>query len=82
MNHPDIMTALGDIVRDVLDDPEFEVTPETSAEDHADWDSFSHVSIIVAIEMRFGIKFQTAEIESVSTVGELADLIARKYAAV
>ena len=78
MNLPDINTMLGDTIRDVLDDPDFVITPETSAKDHADWDSFSHVSIIVAVEMRFGIKFKTAEIESACTVGDFADLIARK----
>lgn len=78
MDNPDIDAALADIIRDVLDDPDFEVTPETTAADHVDWDSFSHVSIIVGVEMRFGIKFQTAEIESTRTVGEFADLIARK----
>jgi acyl carrier protein len=78
MDVPGINAALGDIIRDVLDDPDFEVTPQTSANDHVDWDSFNHVSIIVAVEMRFGIKFRTAEIESACTVGEFADLIARK----
>jgi acyl carrier protein len=29
--------------------------------------------------MRFGIKFRTAEIESARTVGDVADLTARKY---
>lgn len=78
MTRPDIYAAIGDIIREVLDDPDFEVTPETSAKDHDLWDSFSHINIVVATEMRFGVKFQTAEIERLCTVGEFADLIARK----
>jgi acyl carrier protein len=78
MDVPDIHASLAEIIRDVLDDPDFEVTAETSAADHSDWDSFSHISIIVAVEMRFGIKFQTAEIESACNVGDFAALIARK----
>ena len=34
-----------------------------------------------AIEARFGVKFQTAELESMQTVGHLADLIQSKLAA-
>ena len=78
MELADVNAALAEIIRDVLDDPELEITPETSASDHPDWDSFSHVNIIVAVEMRFGTKFQTAEIESVRNVGELASLVMRK----
>ena len=78
MDRPDVMNALQEIIRDVLDDETFDVTPETSAKDHEEWDSFNNVNIIVAIEMKFGIKFQTAEIESAASVGDLADIVARK----
>ena len=37
-----------------------------------DWDSFAYVNFIVAVEMRFGIRFGVAEIESFVTVGESA----------
>jgi acyl carrier protein len=46
-----------------------------------EWDSFNHINLIVAIESRFKIKFQTAELEQLHTVGHLADLIAKKLAA-
>jgi acyl carrier protein len=49
-----------------------------SAKDVPEWDSFNHINIIVAAEQRFGVKFRTAEIEALRTVGEFADLIARK----
>jgi acyl carrier protein len=78
MDHPDIHAALVEIIRDVLDDPDFEITPETSARDHAEWSSFTHINIVVAVEIRFGIKFQTGEIESLHNVGDFAALIARK----
>lgn len=78
MDHLQVNDTLADIIRETLDDPDFEVTPETSANDHDDWDSFSHVNIIVAVEMRFGIKFQTAEIESIKNVGDFTALIERK----
>lgn len=78
MSYHEIHAALVEIIREVLDDPDFEVTPETSAQDHPEWDSFNHINMIVAAEMRFGVKFQASEIEGLRSVGEFAELIARK----
>ena len=46
---------------------------KTTAEDIAEWDSFNHINIIVAVEAHFGIKFQTAETEELKNVGHLVD---------
>lgn len=78
MIHSDLYQALTEIFREVFDDPELKATPELSAEDVAEWDSFNHINIVVAAEQRFGVKFRAAEIESLRNVGEFVDLIARK----
>lgn len=78
MNERDVYQALNEIFREVFDDPSMEVTPELSANDVAEWDSFNHINIIVASEQRFGVKFHTSEIESLRNVGEFAELITRK----
>ena len=77
----DIYPALTEIFRDVLDDPAFVITPQTSANDHPEWDSFNHINIIVATEMRFGVKFRTVEIDASRNVGDFARLIEGKRAA-
>lgn len=79
MEHQHIHAELAEIIRDVFDDPDFEITPETSAKDHPEWDSFNQINIIVAAEMRFGVKFQVSEIEDLRNVGDFAELIARKH---
>lgn len=78
MSQSDIYATLNDIFHDVFDDPALTVTSEMSAKDVPEWDSFNHINIIVAAEQRFGVKFRTAEIEALRTVGEFANLIARK----
>lgn len=78
MSQKDIYQTLTEIFRDVFDDPEMQVTPEMSAADVAEWDSFNHINIIVASEQRFGVKFHTSEIESLRNVGEFVELIDRK----
>ena len=55
--------------------------PGLTATDIPEWDSFNHINLIVAVEARFRIKFQTAELESMQTVGHLADLVRTKLAA-
>ncbi len=78
MTKEEIMMALTDIFRDVFDDPSLTLTRETTADDVEAWDSYNHINLVVATEMRFGIKFQTAEIEALKNVGGFVDLIAGK----
>ena len=78
MIHTDIYQALNGIFRDVFDDPNLQVTPEMSAKDIPEWDSFNHINILVAAEIHFGIKFRTSEIGALKNVGDFANLIAQK----
>ncbi|MBS7457369.1 acyl carrier protein [Coralloluteibacterium stylophorae] len=80
MTHAEIMRTLEDIFRDVLDDDAIELTRATQAGDIDGWDSQAHVSLIVAAEMRFGVRFRTAELDGLHDVGAFADLIHQKLA--
>jgi acyl carrier protein len=73
-----IYAELTRIFHDVLDREDLELQPELTARDVPGWDSFAHVNIIVATEMRFGVKFMTAELERLCNVGEFARMIAAK----
>ena len=74
----DILAALTPIFREVLDREDLELRPELSARDIPEWDSFAHVNITVAAELRFGVKFMTAELERLCNIGDFARLIAAK----
>lgn len=78
MDKEKIYSALTEILQEVFDDPKIVATPSLSANDVPEWDSFNHINIVVASEMRFGIKFKTAEIESLKNVGDFVELIASK----
>jgi acyl carrier protein len=78
MNEQEILSGLQDILQDVLDDPTFQVTPETNAKDHPEWDSFNHINIVVGIEMRFSVKFNALELDGLKNVGDFVSLIQRK----
>jgi acyl carrier protein len=73
-----IYAKLTQIFRDVFDDETIELSPETTAADIPEWDSMNHVSITVASEVAFGIKFSSSEVEELRNVGELVAAISRK----
>lgn len=78
MNETQILEALTQIFRDVFDDDDIVLTAATTAQDVEGWDSQAHVNLIVAAEMRFGVRFRTAELESLHDVGQFARLIESK----
>lgn len=80
MNDTQIQEALTQVFRDVFDDDGIVLTPSTTAQDIEGWDSQAHVNLIVAAEVHFGIRFRTAELESLHDVGEFVRLIAGKLA--
>lgn len=80
MTEQDVYEALNEIFRDVFDDDSIEVNAETAAKDIPEWDSFNHINVVVASEMKFGIKFRTSEIEGLANVGEFARLILERAA--
>jgi len=78
MESPEIMEELTGIFRDVLNDESLKLTPELTAADVPQWDSFNHINIVAATEVHFGIKFKTAELEQLRNVGEFVKLIDSK----
>ena len=78
MSTDEILESLRKIMIDVFDLDDLQLTTQTTADDVEDWDSLSHIRLIVAVERQFKIKFQNSEIESLTNVGELVQVIARK----
>jgi len=78
MQQTEILSKLTTVFRDVFDEDELTITPETTAKDIAGWDSFAHINLIVATEASFHVKFKTSEIESLRDVGHLAAVLQEK----
>jgi acyl carrier protein len=66
------------IFHDVFDDDELVVTPELSAKDVDEWDSLSHLRLVLSVEKSFGVKFSASEIARLKNVGEFVSLIHSK----
>lgn len=78
MNIEEIKFRVTAIFRDVFDDATIVLLRETTADDIEDWDSLAHISLIVAIEKEFKIKFDLIELKPLQNVGEMLDLIQSK----
>lgn len=78
MEKNQILADVQEIFRDVLDNEDIEINFETVADDVEEWDSLSHIQLIVAIEKHFKIKFNSKELMEWKTVGDMIDSIAAK----
>ena len=72
MTDQEILEALTRILRDLLADDSIVLTLETKREEVPNWDSFAYVNFIVAVEIKFHLKFGVAEVESFENVGAIA----------
>ena len=78
--HTVTIEQLGEIVRDVFDDDDVEITEQTTAKDVEGWDSLNHIRFMVSVEQRFKIRFTSREVESLQNLGELLKAINAKQA--
>jgi acyl carrier protein len=76
-----VMEKLTQVFHDVFDDDELVLTPQLSADDVDEWDSLSHIRLILSVQRAFNVKISPAETSRLKNVGELVDLIEAKQAA-
>jgi acyl carrier protein len=78
MSQTEIYEKLTDVFRDVFDDEDLTPTAETTADDVEEWDSLSHIRLMLSVEKAFGVRFSTVELGGLKSVGDLAGLIEGK----
>lgn len=81
MTEEQILERIAPIFREVFDDDELIPTKEMTAKDVAEWDSLSHIRLIVTIERFFKVQFATSEISNLLNVGHLVQTIQVKLLA-
>ena len=78
MENTTILNNLNEIFRDVLDNDDIQLTDTTTANDIEEWDSLAHIQLIVAIEKKFGIRFNATEVGGFKQVGDMMTTIQAK----
>lgn len=80
MTRDDIVTMLTGIFRDIFFDDDLVLRDDMTADDVEDWTSLTHINLILAVEEAFEIKIRSNEIEKLTDVRALVDLIEKKVA--
>jgi acyl carrier protein len=70
----EVMARLQEIFDELFLD-EVVLTPELSAHDVEEWDSLLHISLVVAVEEKFDVRFRVGEVEATNNVGDFVRLI-------
>ena len=71
MNDQEMLDLFSRTLADILGEDSLSLTASTRRADVPNWDSFSYVNFIAAIEMDLGIRFSVADIESFDNVGAI-----------
>ena len=80
MSRNDIYQKLAPVFHEVFDNDNIILSDGLSAEDIDEWDSLSHIRLVVAVEETFLIRFDSSEIVDLENVGQFVDLIRSKTA--
>jgi acyl carrier protein len=78
MDRTEILNQINLIFKDTLDNEELVIMESTTANDIEEWDSLTHIQLIVAIEKTFKIRFTSKEIQEWKNVSEMIDCINSK----
>ena len=78
MEREDMLSQINEIFIDTLDNEDVVVDESTQATDVDEWDSLTHIMLVVAIEKHFKIRFTSKEIQSWKNVGEMINCILEK----
>ena len=81
MTDAEIYAGLTELFHEVFSDDTLVLTPQTSADQVAAWDSVKMVTIILGVEQRFDVRLRSREVDKLKNVGDLADLVKSKQAA-
>ena len=81
MTTEEIIAQLNPIFQNIMDNDDIVVTTNTTSADMEEWDSLTHIQLVVAIEKHFKIRFKSGEITGFKNVGEMCESIRLKLSA-
>ena len=77
MNQNEIIADMADIFDEVFE-YEGALAADTTSDAVEEWDSLGHIRLVLAVEAKFGVRFQPSEVVGLKNLGELADLVGQK----
>jgi len=81
MERIEIINRVERLLINILKHHQFEMRDDLTVSDVEGWDSLTHMMIISEIENNFGIKFKLKELNKLTNMGSLIELINSKIEA-
>ena len=78
MDRDELLKQINKIFIETLDIEDIVIEEKTQANDVDEWDSLTHIILVVAVEKHFKIRFSSKEIQSWKDVGAMLDSIKEK----
>jgi len=78
MTEAEILTEIADLVREIFLRDDIVLAMDSTGADVEGWDSFRHIEIMLAVEMRFGIRFSSVELDEMLNIGDLVQAVSRR----
>ena len=76
-----IFNRVQQVVADLFSIPAAKIIPGTSSETIESWDSLQHLNLVLALEQEFGLQFAPEEIEKLTSVQTIIELLNLKVQA-
>jgi len=74
----EVTDRLNRVFVETFDDDTIKIYDTMTADDLDEWDSVSHISLVLAVEKEFGIRLNAAEIGKLENVGAMVALLMKK----
>lgn len=78
MNNNIVFEQVKQIMTEVFDNDHILISETTTPDEVEEWDSLSHIQLVVALEKAFGTRFTAAEIQQWQKVGDITGSIVKR----
>lgn len=75
MDRARVIKEVQEIFKDNFDDDTIVLTDASSATDIEDWDSLEQINLLTAIERKYGLKFNLADVRNLANIGDMLNLL-------
>jgi acyl carrier protein len=82
MKHSDFHRRLREVFVVALDDSSFAMDSSIRMGEYPEWDSFNHINLMLGIESEFGVEFDSEEIGTLLSVGEITTALEQRLSLV
>lgn len=70
-----IFNRLQEVFRETFEDDQIELNDDMTAADLDEWDSITHITLVISVEAEFGMRLNAAEIGELENVGAMIRLL-------